>query len=91
MPTCLPTTDITWPDEDMSDEAKDLIDKLLILDPEKRPTPAEIKAHPFFSNIDWEQLLAQKMPFVPKLDDEHDTSYFEGNPFRPQVPQGIAH
>lgn len=71
-------SDIIWPDEDMSPEAQDLIDKLLTLDPELRPGPSQIKAHPFFSDINWDQLLTQKMPFVPKLDNEQDTSYFEG-------------
>jgi len=63
---------------DMSEEAKDLIDKLLTLDPNLRPTAKDIKAHPFFADIDWDQLLTQKMPFVPKLANEQDTSYFVG-------------
>jgi serine/threonine protein kinase len=69
---------IIWPDADMdmSEEAKDLIDKLLTLDPNLRPTAKDIKAHPFFADIDWDQLLTQKMPFVPKLANEQDTSYF---------------
>ena len=64
----------------MSPEAKDLIDKLLTLDPEQRPGPTAIKAHPFFADINWELILTQKMPFVPKLADDQDTSYFEGSP-----------
>ena len=71
--------DVNWPEEDMSPEAKDLIDKLLTLDPELRPGPTAIKAHPFFADINLELILTQKMPFVPKLADEQDTSYFEGS------------
>lgn len=63
----------------MSPEAKDLIDKILTLDPDKRPGASQIKAHPFFADINWDQLLTQKMPFVPKLCDDQDTSYFEGS------------
>lgn len=41
--------------------AKDLVDKLLIMDPEKRMGAngfGEIKKHPFFANVNWETILS---------------------------------
>ncbi|RIA89387.1 serine/threonine protein kinase 15, partial [Glomus cerebriforme] len=68
---------IQWPPEGfLSAEAKDLISKLLNQDPEKRPSLSEIKAHPFFKDIDWEHIRQQPAPFVPNPEDEQDTSYF---------------
>uniref|UniRef100_A0A1D5RJG3 Serine/threonine-protein kinase greatwall n=1 Tax=Macaca mulatta TaxID=9544 RepID=A0A1D5RJG3_MACMU len=37
----------------------------------------ELKRHPLFSDVDWENLQHQTMPFIPQPDDETDTSYFE--------------
>ncbi|PKC71781.1 kinase-like protein, partial [Rhizophagus irregularis] len=69
--------DIQWPPEGfLSAEAKDLITKLLNQDPEKRPSLSEIKAHPFFRDIDWDHIRQQPAPFVPNPEDEQDTSYF---------------
>lgn len=67
---------------DVSDEAVDLIRKLLTRDPKKRlgsKSINEIKQHPWFSNqgIDWNHLLDMEPPFVPQLENEEDTSYFE--------------
>ena len=36
----------------------------------------EIKAHPFFRGIDWDNLRALRAPFVPVLKSITDTSYF---------------
>lgn len=37
----------------------------------------ELKHHPLFSDVDWENLQHQPMPFIPQPDGETDTSYFE--------------
>lgn len=52
----------------LSREAKDLIDRLLDLDPNKRPGAGPdgfvaLKAHPFFQGIEWSQLW--KLPAPP--------------------------
>jgi serine/threonine protein kinase len=57
---------IPWPHipEDMSPEAQDLIDKLLTEDPNERlgaKGATEVKAHPFFKNINWDTLARQKV------------------------------
>lgn len=38
---------------------------------------AEVKQHPFFLGLDWNGLLRQKAEFIPQLDAEDDTSYFD--------------
>lgn len=38
---------------------------------------SELKNHPFFHGVDWDNLQNQTMPFIPQPDDETDTSYFE--------------
>ena len=67
-----------------SDEAKDLITKLLDLDPKKRigagPNGVEdLKKHPYFKKIDWKELENKnvKAPFVPDLNGEMDLKYFD--------------
>ena len=62
----------------ISDEAQDLIYKL-INDKSKRlgkNGADEIKQHPFFGDIDWDNVRKMKAPFIPLLDSEYDTKYF---------------
>lgn len=74
--------DIAWPDGDeaLSEEAVDLISRLLHSNPKQRlgaNGAEEVKKHPFFQGISWGTLLTHsEPPFVPavKLDD---TTYFE--------------
>ncbi|KAK5072638.1 rim15, signal transduction response regulator [Lithohypha guttulata] len=82
---------IAWPEDDdeveVSDDAKDLINKLIQLDPQKRlganaedkyPSGgAEIQAHPWFSDINWETLLEDEAQFVPNPENPEDTEYFD--------------
>lgn len=36
-----------------------------------------MKEHPFFADLDWNSVLRQKAEFVPHLESEEDTSYFD--------------
>lgn len=36
-----------------------------------------MKQHQFFHNLDWNSLLRQKAEFIPQLESEDDTSYFD--------------
>ena len=36
-----------------------------------------VKDQPFFDGLDWTNLLRQKAEFIPALDGEEDTSYFD--------------
>ncbi|CAH1122068.1 unnamed protein product [Ceutorhynchus assimilis] len=75
--------DIEWPDnEDWSiqEEAKDLITMLLQHSPRDRLGTGgahEVKEHIYFQGIDWNSLLRQKAEFVPQLEHDEDTSYFD--------------
>ncbi|NXN94370.1 MAST4 kinase, partial [Rhinopomastus cyanomelas] len=37
----------------------------------------EVKKHQFFRSLDWNSLLRQKAEFIPQLESEDDTSYFD--------------
>ena len=63
----------------ISKEAEDLIWKLINNSNERLGLRGaeEIKSHPFFKGIDWESIRKTKAPFIPKLKNDYDTSYFE--------------
>ncbi|KFM81777.1 Microtubule-associated serine/threonine-protein kinase 1, partial [Stegodyphus mimosarum] len=75
--------EIEWPSEaewPATDDAKDLISQLLQQNPRNRLGTGgaqEVKEHSFFEEINWNSLLRQKAEFVPQLDSEDDTSYFD--------------
>ncbi|XP_054551160.1 serine/threonine-protein kinase greatwall-like isoform X2 [Talpa occidentalis] len=71
--------DIPWPegDEKLSDNAQSAVEALLTIDDTMRAGMKELKCHPLFSDVDWENLQHQTMPFIPQPEDETDTSYFE--------------
>ena len=64
----------------LSKEALDLMNKM-ISDPNKRlgkNGSEEIKSHPFFKDVDWENIRTKmKPPFVPEIENDYDTKYFE--------------
>ena len=71
-------------DNCFSNEAKDLINKLLNIDPSKRlgfgkDGVEELKKHHYFNDINWEDLqnLKATPPFVPEIRDSLDLKYFE--------------
>ena len=82
---------IRWPDdmdcEPVSDEAKDLINKLLCMDPNERlganqegkfaSGGEEIRSHPWFQDITWDTLVEDEAQFVPQTEDPEDTEYFD--------------
>uniref|UniRef100_A0AAQ6IMZ3 non-specific serine/threonine protein kinase n=1 Tax=Anabas testudineus TaxID=64144 RepID=A0AAQ6IMZ3_ANATE len=74
--------EINWPEgEDAPPpDAQELITLLLRQNPLERMGAggaAEVKQHPFFHNLDWNGLLRQKAEFIPQLESEDDTSYFD--------------
>ena len=65
------------PEVPISKEARDLIQKLLIVEPENRLgyyNIDEIINHPWFSGVD---PINDDPPFKPELSDKFDTTYFE--------------
>ncbi|ANB13773.1 serine/threonine protein kinase YPK1 [Sugiyamaella lignohabitans] len=80
---------LRFPD-DMDREARSLLTGLLNRDPKKRlgvNGAAEIKAHPFFAQIDWKRLMNKKYaaPFKPSVESATDTSNFDQE-FTSEVP-----
>uniref|UniRef100_A0A8C2KPS3 non-specific serine/threonine protein kinase n=1 Tax=Cyprinus carpio TaxID=7962 RepID=A0A8C2KPS3_CYPCA len=76
------TDDIEWPkgDEALPSEAQSLISALLQTNPLVRLGTGgafEVKQHSFFLGLDWNGLLRQKAEFIPHLESEEDTSYFD--------------
>ncbi|XP_072234781.1 serine/threonine-protein kinase greatwall isoform X2 [Leuresthes tenuis] len=71
--------DIPWPEgeEELSENARNAIEILLTMDMTRRAGLKELKCHPLFDGLDWDNLQNQPMPFVPQPEDETDTSYFE--------------
>lgn len=75
---------IAWPnlppENDISPEAKDIINRLLAVDPAERLGSGgiqEIKDHPFFKDIRWDTLFELEPSFIPVLDNPQSTDYFD--------------
>ncbi|KAI1130226.1 putative response regulator receiver RIM15p [Nemania abortiva] len=80
---------IEWPDDEdvVSPEAKDLINRLLCVDPQQRlgknledkfaSGGEEIRSHPWFSGMNWDTLLQDEAQFVPQPENPEDTEYFD--------------
>ncbi|XP_026860617.2 ribosomal protein S6 kinase alpha-5 isoform X1 [Electrophorus electricus] len=69
--------------KDMGPLARDIIQRLLIKDPKKRlgsglSGAQNVKSHPFYQKINWEDLAAKNVPapFKPVIRDELDVSNF---------------
>ncbi len=76
-------TPIRYP-KNITEDEMDLIEKLLTLDPKQRigngsNDAKEIKAHPYFKDIDWDKYYRKevKPPFIPKLKNDTDLRYFD--------------
>ncbi|XP_031433130.1 microtubule-associated serine/threonine-protein kinase 4 isoform X4 [Clupea harengus] len=74
--------EINWPEGDDAPpgDSQELITLLLRQNPMERMGTGgahEVKQHQFFDNLDWNSLLRQKAEFIPQLESEDDTSYFD--------------
>ena len=75
----------------ISEQAQDLIFKMINKSDNRlgKNGAEEIKKHPFFNGVDWDNIRNTKAPFIPILKNEYDTSYFETfeikEPFYPKT------
>lgn len=75
----------TFPDEEtereyLPEDAKDLISKLLVVDPDERlgaNGAEEIRNHAYFKGVDWVHLYEEKASFVPAVEHPESTDYFD--------------
>ena len=80
-------TDKDLEEKSVSDEAKDLLSKLLVKDPALRlgageEDAQEIMKHPWFnnsSNFKWETIInkSEKPPYIPNLNNDDDVDHFD--------------
>ncbi|TYJ46109.1 hypothetical protein E1A91_A02G098500v1 [Gossypium mustelinum] len=73
-------THLKFPEEaKLSAEAKDLIRKLLCNVEQRLGTKGayEIKAHPWFKDIEWDRLYQREAAFIPEVNSDLDTQNFE--------------
>ncbi|EJD01403.1 uncharacterized protein FOMMEDRAFT_147936 [Fomitiporia mediterranea MF3/22] len=73
---------IDWHEEyiDFSQEALDFMKRLLNVDPSNRlgaNGAAEVKAHPFFTGIEWDKVTTREAAFIPQISDPESTDYFD--------------
>ena len=78
-------------DSNLSPEAENFILRM-VSPPETRlgiHGVEEIKKHPFFKGLDWDNIRKMKAPFIPELKNDYDTHYFdtfqEQEPFYPPI------
>jgi serine/threonine-protein kinase RIM15 len=81
---------IEWHEEwvDFSHETRDFMKQLLVLDPIQRlgsRGAEEVKAHPFFSGIDWDKVTTTEAAFIPQVTDPESTDYFDPRGAIPQL------
>ena len=68
--------------DDIKDSSKDLIKKLLVVNPKERigfNSIDDIKNHDFFKNVDFNKVLSKEEipPFIPQIDNDLDLKYFD--------------
>jgi len=64
----------------VSAESQDIVEKLLVIEPSQRlgyHGAAEVQKHSFLADVEWDVLFESEAPFVPTLEDEQDTFYFD--------------
>ncbi|KAL0214319.1 hypothetical protein P9112_006503 [Eukaryota sp. TZLM1-RC] len=73
---------LNFPPGKCSPLAEDLIRKLLCEEHIRLGTKSvtEIRNHPFFKDIEWKKLKLTQAPWVPELESEADTRYFDEFP-----------
>ncbi len=53
------------------------MNRLIASKPQRFSNIVEIHHHAYFAEVDWNNLRAQRAPFIPELDSETDAGYFD--------------
>jgi serine/threonine-protein kinase RIM15 len=73
---------------EFSDEARDLMQRLMCIDPCARLGAGgadEVKGHPFFEGIEWDKVTSTEAAFIPQVSDPESTDYFDPRGAIPQL------
>ncbi|KAM3577545.1 hypothetical protein VYU27_000708 [Nannochloropsis oceanica] len=75
-----------------SKAAQALMNRLLEPDPARRPAAAEIKAHTFFADLDFNKLYCKKLapPFNPRVKNEMDIKFVPSNYHKLPPKESVA-
>lgn len=81
---------VDWHEQwvDFSLEARDFMQRLMTVDPTHRlgaNGADEVKAHPFFDEIDWDKVTTTEAAFIPQITDPESTDYFDPRGAIPQL------
>ncbi|OAX42592.1 kinase-like protein [Rhizopogon vinicolor AM-OR11-026] len=61
----------------LTDIAWDAVTRLISHSSVRYSTLSQVTSHPFFDGVKWEDLRSTRAPFVPALDSEIDTGYYD--------------
>jgi len=61
----------------LTDVAWDAVTRLISHASVRSSSLAQVTSHPFFKHVKWEDLRSIRAPFVPALDSELDTGYYD--------------
>jgi len=61
----------------LSDMAWDAVTRLIAHGSLRYHTLDQVKGHPFYSRVKWDRLREVPPPFVPQLDSDEDTGYYD--------------
>ncbi|KAL4065760.1 kinase-like domain-containing protein [Scleroderma yunnanense] len=61
----------------LSDIAWDAVTRLISHTSVRYSSLTQVSGHPFFEGVEWEDLRSTRAPFVPALDSEIDTGYYD--------------
>lgn len=68
---------LVFPEEaKLAPDARDLIQRM-VCDSAKRLTFEQLKSHPFFRGLDWDNIRRARAPIVPNVTSELDTQNFD--------------
>lgn len=81
---------IDWHEDwyEFSDEAHAFMQRLMTINPAVRlgsQGAEEVKAHPFFDDLEWDKVTSTEAAFIPQVTDPESTDYFDPRGAIPQL------
>nr|KAJ3418581.1 hypothetical protein HK105_008140 [Polyrhizophydium stewartii] len=84
---------IDWHEDEVevSPHARDLMERLMCSDIDARlgsNGAREVRAHPWFADVEWDTLWQAKASFIPKTSNIEDTDYFDDRGVSAKISDG---